>query len=233
MPPIISASLCLMLFASYGCQAGVLTKDQIDAMGTASITLLHQTEPQFLIMTERNMIPMQAGLIPELFASAVRGTTTPEGLGTAAQAEERLLDPTVRIQQIIAQGMGERLPLAKIHEIIDAQARTDPAQIRKITNSDLAISIRTTEWGLQPYGFDTSFHKFAYRGEARLIDLRKIEIVWGTTCRYLGDAPKNNRPSLEDFLQERASLLKAELNRASEVCAQQVLEQLFDVDAMD
>lgn len=218
--------ICVIASVSFGCQVGVLSKDQIDAMRTAPISLLHHANPPFLIMTERNMIPVQTGLVQELFASAIRGPNTPEDLGNAAQAEERLLDPAIRLQHIVAQTLQKKWPMAKIHEVQDAQAKMSPAQIRKITDSDLVLAIRTTSWGLWPYAFDTSFHSFKYKGELSLIDLRKSSIVWSTDCQYLGDAPKNSRPSIEDFQQEHAALLKAELNRASETCAEQLLEQL-------
>ena len=225
----ILGSLCFILFAIYACQPpGVLTKEKLEAMGTASITLLHQMEPRFLVMTEKMMIqaPTRPGTIADVVTTALRGADTPEELGAAVQAKEMLLAPALHIQQIMAERMRERLPSAKIAELNDAQARTDPAEIRKMTDNDLAMSIGTIQWGLWPYPFDTSFHRLLYEGEAKLIDLRTTQVIWSTTCRYLGDAPRNHRPTLEDFEQDHATLLIAELKRAADVCAKRLLKQL-------
>jgi hypothetical protein len=219
--------VCLGWLALLGCAAEKLTTEQINAMRVSSVAFLHQAAPPFQVKTERNMIPIQSGLLPELAASIIRGTDTPINLGASVHAQERLVDPASEIQQIVMHILQEKVNPATLHEISGAQQQASVADVLIKTNSDLAFAFKTTEWALQYYGMDTSFYYLIYRGEARLMNFTKSDVTWYATCVYMGEASKNSRPTLDDFLADNATLLKAELSRAAETCAKQLVEKLL------
>lgn len=77
------------------------------------------------------------------------------------------------------------------------------------------------------YAMDTSFYYLIYGGEVQFINPKTSDTEWKGTCKYVGDAPKNSRPTMEELLDNNAAKLKAELNRAADQCAAQFLEQLL------
>lgn len=186
-----------------------------------------QRKPEsFLVMTERNMIPVQAGLIPELVAMIVRGGHTPTGDGQEVRSAITIEDPSEQVKRDIAAHVSEVAAL-KNARIIDAvQPNGDlPSELQ--TAGSQVFSFRTIKWALMYYQYDTSFHYLMFSGEGSLIDNTTGDTVWRSKCHYQGDAPRMSRPSLEDFSADGGKLLKAELARAAQACTEQLKGHLI------
>lgn len=81
-------------------------------------------------------------------------------------------------------------------------------------------------WALMHYKFDTSFHYLMFTGEGRLIDTTTGDTLWRSTCNYIEDAPRMNRPSLEDYIADSGKRLETELARATHACTDQLKSHL-------
>ena len=211
-----------------GCVAEKLTPNQIaQAQHATSILFLHQAPPPFQVLTERNLIPIQVGLIPELIASIVRGTDTPSSLGARVHAQEKLDDPAIGVQKKLITRMQERLRVANVRSLDEVQSDIIPDRLSGSITGDLVVAVKTTTWQLMYYAMDTSFHYLRYRGEVRVLDMAKNDVIWSSACSYESEEPKNHRHTIAELVADNAKFLRIMFDNASESCAKELMENML------
>ena len=187
-----------------------------------------------------------ADQLQAIYDQKIAAGQTPEEMSAHAQAIETLRSNDAEaikdlktlgqgvIDAAVAEGLLEDPAAAKVKttpaavkELQETFEGNDWQEIRDLSKSDVSFVVNTTDWGLRHYGTDTSFHYLYYKASARLVDLQKLDVTWVASCKYEGEAPRMQRPALDDFLADHGALIKSELKRAADSCVKQLTEQLF------
>jgi hypothetical protein len=78
------------------------------------------------------------------------------------------------------------------------------------------MDFRTRIWRIM-FSPGKKHHKIEYWGRARLVRLADPKVLWNETCKFMGDAPKDQGTE-EDMVANDAALLKSTLNLAADHC---------------
>lgn len=141
--------------------------------------------------------------------------------GAAGRAGDDVLerygvpDPALRLREGFLAGLGQS-HAAEIRLAPDVQRDDDPRSLQKAFGDGFVLDFRTRIWRIM-FSPGKKHHKIEYWGRARLVRLGDPKVLWDETCKFMGDAPKDQGTE-EDMLANDAALLKATLILAADHC---------------
>ena len=215
--------LMLLLLLNTGCAGTIVSMPQDELARLSSqpaIHVMHYVPEPFEVLRESDMLRLQGGLLFNAFSGQ-----SPQSLAQTMVKDYSLEDPAIRVTDNIIAALHARLKLQNLRVVSQMVDDRSFNELSQTLESGRALTLKSTKWSVIYFAFDTSHYRIAYQGHARLLDIRSFQTKWEATCRYLGDP--RPRPSLDELQEDGARLLKAELDKAADVCSQQLLAQLF------
>jgi hypothetical protein len=143
--------------------------------------------------------------------------------GAAWTKDYGLADPAIALAPRLGAGFAEYtgITVTNVDGVVDDP--DDLTALRRITSSGHMLIVRTRDWRLHQDGTAFSTRaKFKYMIDVRLVRVDDGAIVWRQRCGRTG----TNETPIERWEQDNAALLKSNIARAVDYCAEEIVHYL-------
>jgi hypothetical protein len=220
----ISAIVALMMMTT----ACVSTKPSSRPIGAEaslegrSVVLVEGASPDFGLVSIS--AELTAGLFP---LTAARTAHTLREAGHAVIANDHIDDPARAIGRALLEELAEayHLKVADSHGIL---AITQEPQLlaKQYPESDLILSVVTTQWGVLYTPMHPTRYDVWYSATAKLVETKKGTLIREATCihrpQYSPDAP-----TYDEMLENSGERLISALKAAQEICLESFRHSLI------
>jgi hypothetical protein len=143
--------------------------------------------------------------------------------GRAWTKDYELEDPAIALAPRLGAGFAEYTGVAVVNVDTVVDDPGDLTALRRITGSGYALIVRTRDWRLHQDGHAFSNRAaFKYVFEARLVRVDDGEVVWRDRCGRTG----TTETPINRWEEDNAALLKSNIARAIDHCADQIVRYL-------
>jgi len=138
--------------------------------------------------------------------------------GAAVVERYGITDSALRVRDTFLADIAQDMSRVKT-----IQAFRDSDNISKLKtdlgSAGYALEFRSILTNVLPFMGDGKHQRIEYWVRARLIRLDSGSVVWRDTAKFLGNAPKGQRPTPDEMMANGAAVLKEKLNEAADACA--------------
>jgi hypothetical protein len=224
----ILLSIILLTFLSNCVNTKIvpITADNSASIKGKTIVITHDERPNFAAMTYKN-------IMISAFTGGIAGAILVTHDGNKIVKENEVEDPAI----FIASNLTNDLKLKHNVKIINESAKKISDSVSEISNqyhklADYVLDVRTINWSFGYLSFRINNFRVLYSSQLRLIDTKTAEVVAEGFCSSDSSIrDKNNIPTYEELLNDRAKLLKEKLNESAIECSKLFKEKVLNLSS--
>lgn len=199
-----------------GPQRRLAEEDRKALVDAEQIHVVHQT-PLGGFTVKSTGHTLAGVFLPSVVAVAARVS---DSLGL--YRDLRLEDPVLGVKQRMAGVLASDLRLGNVRFVEEPATSDQIDELRAKFRSGLVLDVRTIGWGLDN-------ERAKYAGRARLLRLADSTLLWQGNCEHVVGKDQDS-PTRDALVADDGALLKANLLRAAERCADALASSLAGKD---
>ncbi|HEY1181930.1 MAG TPA: hypothetical protein VGE56_06485 [Rhodocyclaceae bacterium] len=150
-------------------------------------------------------------------AFAMLGAVAAISEGNEIVTENDIADPAIAISKGLADKLTSTRSVKTVSSQIVAKSDSLDDLVKTYIGADYILDIKTFGWMFLYYPTDWSHYKVQYSARLRLIDTSTKQVIAETMCQTVQGDDKNP-PTKDQLLENKASLLKSYLSKATDGC---------------
>ena len=184
-----------------------------------SVTIVHEEAPSFGALTADKAM------------FAVVGAFAAHEKGRKIIAENRIEDPSRRIERKLAQHLRRHYHTKANPNVVDFSKRDKPddmgAWAKSNAASGIILDVVTRGWGFNYFPTTWTRYRTGYSGIVRLIDAKSGKTIVQYTCQAGGPENADAAPTYDEMLANQAAYLKKTLNGYADTCVEKVKSKVL------
>lgn len=156
-----------------------------------------------------------------------------ESRGRKMVGDYSLDNPLSRVMDRFMSALADQLNLKIVSQGILASGDIDTTKGDFEKENTMTLDFETLDWRLLFFLTDWTHYRVIYSVRSRLIRLTDSKVVWQGLCVVKNQDTKYHRPTMKELVENNAKLLKAKLDEAADICAEQLSEQFFGKETME
>jgi hypothetical protein len=222
---------------SQGCAPSLVSIDRNELAQLKDqplINVVHYSPPKLVAKTPSTGIGSALGAVGGIVGGVAGGVVAAEISKTQGEKLKQqcsLEDPSIRVREKVINSCSAQMAIKNFNVVQEPLDSDEMDALRSKLGNDLVMDFKTNYWMILPTALSqwtmTRQYYVMHSTRARLIRLQDSKVMWLGSCDFDGKKTLSTSSTWDELIANGCSQLKANFSQAAEMCAQQLLDQLF------